>query len=87
MGASVPGIVLLLSKDFLKLVGIAIAVAVPLAWHVMENWLADFAYRTQVGAGVLALAGLLALLIALLTVSFQAFKAAGTNPVKALRTE
>jgi putative ABC transport system permease protein len=87
MGASVPGIVLLLSKDFLKLVGIAIAVAVPLAWHVMENWLADFAYRTEVGAGVLALAGLLALLIALLTVSFQAFKAAGTNPVKALRTE
>jgi putative ABC transport system permease protein len=53
----------------------------------MENWLADFAYRTEVGVGVLALAGLLALLIALLTVSFQAFKAAGTNPVKALRTE
>jgi putative ABC transport system permease protein len=87
MGASVSGIVLLLAKDFVKLVGIAIVIAVPLAWYVMEGWLADFAYRTQVGAGVVVLAGLLALLIALLTVSFQAFKAAGTNPVKALRTE
>jgi putative ABC transport system permease protein len=79
--------VLLLSKDFVKLVGIAVVIAVPLAWYVMESWLADFAYRTQVGAGVMVLAGLLALLIALLTVSFQAFKAAGMNPVKALRTE
>jgi putative ABC transport system permease protein len=87
MGASVSGIVLLLSKDFVKLVGIAVVIAVPLAWYVMESWLADFAYRTQVGAGVMVLAGLLALLIALLTVSFQAFKAAGMNPVKALRTE
>ena len=87
LGASVSGIVLLLARDFVKLAGLGVAIAVPLAWYVMEGWLADFAYRTEVGAGVLALAGLLALLVALLTVSFQAFKAAGANPVKALRTE
>jgi putative ABC transport system permease protein len=87
LGAPVSGIMMLLAGDFVKLVGLGIAIAVPLAWYVMESWLADFAYRIEVGVGVLALAGLLALLIALLTVSFQAFKAAGTNPVKALRTE
>ena len=87
LGASVPDITKMLSKDFLKLVLIAIVVASPLAWWVMNKWLQDFAYRIQISWWVFAAAGAAALVIAMLTVSFQAIKAAIANPVKSLRTE
>ncbi len=81
------GIVELLSKDFMRLVLIAILVAIPLAWWGMQNWLESFAYRIEINWWVFAIAGLTAICIALLTVSFQAVKAAVANPVKSLRTE
>jgi putative ABC transport system permease protein len=87
LGASIPNILSLLSKDFLKLVLIAIVIASPIAWWVMNKWLQDFAYRTNIGWTVFALAALMAVCIALLTISFQAIKAAVANPVKSLRTE
>ncbi|HSU27962.1 MAG TPA: FtsX-like permease family protein [Chitinophagaceae bacterium] len=87
LGASVTGITSMLSKDFLKLVIIAILIALPLSWWVMNNWLSDFAYRVKMGWWIFAAAGAIALLIAMLTVSFQAIKAAIANPVKSLRTE
>ncbi|GAB3990923.1 ABC transporter permease [Spirosoma daeguense] len=87
LGASVGSIVTLLSKDFLKLVFIAIVIASPIAWYVMNQWLNDFAYKIDIEWWIFALAGLLAVGIALLTVSFQSVKAALTNPVKSLRSE
>jgi putative ABC transport system permease protein len=87
LGASVASIVELLSKDFLKLVIIAIVIATPLAWWAIHKWLEGFAYRTDIPWWIFAIAGLLALLIALVTVSFQAVKAAVANPVKSLRSE
>ncbi|GAB3990927.1 ABC transporter permease [Spirosoma daeguense] len=87
LGASVGSIVTLLSKDFLKLVFIAILIASPIAWYVMEKWLADFAYKIDIEWWVFALAGLLAIVIAFLTVSYQSIKAATVNPVKSLRSE
>ena len=87
LGASVGSIVTLLSKDFLKPVLVALVIASPLAWYAMNEWLADFAYKTDIGWGVFALAGLLAIGIALLTVSFQSVKAAVANPVHSLRSE
>ncbi|MGA0560355.1 ABC transporter permease [Larkinella sp. VNQ87] len=87
LGASVTSVVGLLSKDFLKLVGIAILVASPIAWYLMNRWLRDFAYKIELEWWVFALAGLLSVGIALLTVSFQSIKAALVNPVKSLRSE
>ncbi len=87
LGASVPSIVALLSKDFLKLVGIAFVIAVPVAYYAMSRWLQDFAYRIEIGPWVFLGAGALALLIALLTVSYQAVRAATANPTEALRSE
>ena len=87
LGASVPDITKMLSKDFLKLVLIAIVVASPLAWWVMNKWLQDFAYRIHISWWIFVVAGAAALIIAMLTVSFQAIKAAIANPVKSLRTE
>jgi len=87
LGANVAGIVQLLSKDFLKLVIIAFCLSVPLAWWGMNKWLQDFAYRVDISWWVFALAGLTALVIALITVSLQAIRAALANPVKSLRTE
>lgn len=87
LGASVSGITTMLSKDFVKLVGIASLIAFPLAWWAMNQWLQDFAYRVYISWWVFALAGFIALLIAVLTVSSQAVKAALTNPVKSLRAE
>ena len=87
LGASVGSIVALLSKDFLKLVLIAIVIASPIAWYAMNRWLQDFAYKIDIEWWVFALAGLLAVGIALLTVSFQSVKAALMNPVKSLRSE
>ena len=87
LGASVASIVTLLSKDFLKLVLIAIVIASPIAWYAMNEWLADFAYKIDIEWWVFALAGGLAVGIALLTVSFQSVKAALMNPVESLRSE
>ncbi len=87
LGASVVGIVSLLSKDFLLLVLVAFAVAAPVGWWAMHRWLEDFAYRTALSWWVFLLAGCLAIVTALLTVSVQAFKAATANPVDSLRNE
>jgi putative ABC transport system permease protein len=87
LGASVSNIVMLLSKDFIKLVLIAFLIASPVAWFVMNNWLSDFAYRINISAWIFIAAGLLAVIIGLATISFQAIKAAIANPVKSLRTE
>lgn len=87
LGASVTNIVLLLSKDFIKLVVVAFVIASPIAWFVMHNWLQDFAYRINIEWWVFAIAGILSVVIALATISYQAIKAAVANPVKSLRTE
>ena len=87
LGASVAGIVQLLSKDYMVLVTIAIVISVPIAWWAMHKWLQDFAYRIEIQWWMFVLAGIAAIAFALLTVSFQAIKAAIANPVKSLRTE
>jgi len=87
VGASVAQIILLLSKDFIKLVAIAIFIASPAAWWIANKWLQDFAYRINISGGIFFLAGILTIFIALATISFQAIKAAIANPVKSLRTE
>jgi putative ABC transport system permease protein len=87
LGASVSSIVTLLSKDFLKLVAIAVLIASPLAWLAMNKWLDSFAYRIHINWSVFVITTLLALLIALITISFQAIKAALANPVESLRSE
>ncbi|CCH52468.1 protein of unknown function DUF214 [Fibrisoma limi BUZ 3] len=87
LGASIANVVTLLSTDFLKLVFIAILIASPLAWYVMDQWMQHFQYRIGVEWWVFVAAGVLAILIALLTISFQSIKAALMNPVKSLRSE
>lgn len=87
LGASVSNILLLLSKDFVKLVLIASVIAFPLAWWVMNKWLQDFSYRIAISWWIFLAAGVLALFVALVTISFQAVKAALSNPVKSLRNE
>ncbi len=87
LGSSVKGIIFLLTKDFVKLIFISTLVAVPVGWWSMNKWLEDFAYRVNISWWIFLLAGLAALLIALITVSFQAVKAAIANPVKSLRSE
>ena len=87
LGASLPGIVRLLSKDFLRLVVVALVIAAPFAWYFMNRWLQDFAYRISIGWWVFIVAGSLAVIIAFLTIGFQAVKAGVANPVKSLRTE
>ena len=87
LGASMSGIVGMLSRDFIKLVIIAIVIASPLAWYAMNYWLQDFAYRINIQWWIIALAGTAAILIAFVTISFQSIKAALTNPVKSLRSE
>ncbi|MET0392794.1 MAG: ABC transporter permease [Chitinophagaceae bacterium] len=87
LGASITGIISMLSKDFLKLVLVSILLATPLAWWVMHRWLEDFAYKTPVHWWIFAVAGLAALTVAFITVSFQAIRAALANPVQSLRTE
>jgi putative ABC transport system permease protein len=87
LGATITGMIALLSKDFLRLVAIASIIAFPVAWWFMNQWLQDYAYRITIPWWVFAVAGLLAGVITMFTVSFQAVKAAITNPVKSLRTE
>ncbi len=87
LGASVGGIVVLLSRDFTKLIVIAFILATPFAWYMMDTWLQNFAYRIQLGVGIFLFAGVIALLIAWITVSYQSIKAAIVNPVKSLKNE
>ena len=87
LGASTQGIVLLLSKDFVKLVFISLLIASPIAWFVMQNWLQNFAYRINISWWIFAMAGMLAVIVAIVTISFQSIRAAMANPVKSLRTE
>ena len=87
LGANVANIVTMISKDFLKLILIASVIAFPGAWWAMHKWLQDFAYRVNISWWIFALAAVIAVLIALLTISFQSIKAAVANPVKSLRTE
>lgn len=87
LGASVSSIVVLISKDFVKLVLVAFIIACPLAWYIMHVWLQDFAYRTNISWWIFPAAGGLALIIALATISFQAIKAGNMNPVTSLRSE
>jgi len=87
LGASVQNVLLLVSKEFLLLVAIAFFISIPITWWVMYAWLEDFAYRINISVWVFAIAGIGVILIAFLTVSFQAIKAAIANPVKSLRTE
>ena len=87
LGASTQALATLLSRDFLQLVGISCLISFPLAWWAMNKWLQGFAYRIEIHWTVFVFSGMLAMLIAVSTVSFQAIKAAIANPVKSLRTE
>jgi putative ABC transport system permease protein len=87
LGADVSTLVSMLTKDFIKLVVIAILIASPIAWLLMNKWLQGFAYRINIEWWILALAGFIALCIAFITISFQSIKAAIANPVKILRSE
>jgi putative ABC transport system permease protein len=87
LGASALGILGLISRDFLKLVLVAILIASPLAYYVMQQWLQDFAYRIELQGGRFVVAGAFALLLAFLTLSLQSIKATQANPVQSLRSE
>ena len=87
LGATVNNIIMMLSKDFLVLIIIAALIAFPFAWWAMYKWLEDFEYRVSVGWWIFVVSGMVAVLVALFTISFQAVKAALSNPVKSLRTE
>jgi len=87
LGASVSSVLILVSAEFLVLVGLAFLISVPVTWWAMSRWLREFAYRTPVSWWIFPLAGVAALVIAILTISFQAAKAATANPINALRSE
>jgi putative ABC transport system permease protein len=87
LGASIQQIWMLLSKDFILLVLISCLIASPIAFYFLKSWLMKYDYRINIGAGVFILSGLIALLITIITISFQSIKAAIANPVKSLRTE
>jgi len=87
LGASVPHIVSLLSKDFIALIAIAFVVVTPIVWWVMHNWLEHFAFRTAISWWAFPLCGIGMMLVALVTLSYQTIRAASANPVKSLRTE
>ena len=87
MGASINQIVGLMSSEFIKLIIIAFFISVPLAWYAMHKWLDGFAYKISIDIMVFVYAGIVALIVALLTVSFESFRAASTNPVTSLRSE
>jgi putative ABC transport system permease protein len=87
LGANVSQIMFLLSKDFLRLVLVAVVIAMPVAWYFMSRWLEDFAYRTDINPLIFVAAALTAILVALLTVSYLSYKAAQANPIKSLRSE
>ncbi len=86
LGASVGNIVYLFSKEFVILIAIAFVIATPIAWYYMHQWLQDYAYRIHISWWLFATGGLIAIIIALVTISFQTIKAAMANPVKSLRS-
>lgn len=87
LGASIEGVVLKFSKDFLTLILIALMIAVPIAWLMMNSWLSQFAYRIELTWWIFALAGIVAILLSMLTISVQAVRSAFENPVKNLRSD
>jgi putative ABC transport system permease protein len=87
LGASITSVLILVSKEFLVLVGLAFLIAIPLTWWGMHQWLLEFAYRTPLSWWIFPLAGIAALVIAIITISFQAVRAATTNPIDSLRNE
>jgi len=87
LGATVTNIVALISKDFIKLIALAVLISTPFAWWAMHKWLQSFAYRIEINWWIFALTGVLAIIIALITIGFQAIKAALANPVESLRAE
>jgi putative ABC transport system permease protein len=87
LGATVSHLVTMLTTGLLKLVVLSMLIAIPIGWLVMDKWLQDFAYRINISWWILLAAGIIAMLIALITVSFQAIKAAVSNPVESLRSE
>ena len=86
-GAKIAEVVAMLNKDFVKWIAIAFIIACPIGWYVMDKWLQSFAYKTTLSWWIFALAGVIALVIALITVSWQSWKTATRNPVEALRYE
>lgn len=87
MGATVPHLINMLSKDFLLLVLISFVIGIPASFFLINKWLTSFAYRTEIGIGVFALAGFVSIVIAWLTVSIESFKAANSDPVKSLKND
>ena len=87
LGASVEGIVLLFSKEYVKLIGIGFLIAAPAAWYVMNQWLNDFAYKIDIGPSIFVAGLLITFLIAIFTVGYRSFKAAVANPARSLRSE
>jgi putative ABC transport system permease protein len=87
LGSSVRGIVILLSKDFIKLILVAIVIAIPLCWWAMNKWLQGFAYRITIGPVVFIEAGTIALMVAMATIAWKSVKAAIGNPIQSLRNE
>jgi putative ABC transport system permease protein len=87
LGATINNLAIMLSRDYLKLILLAFIIAVPVGWYILNNWLTDFAYRTNISWWMFGGAGLLVLAVAMVTVSFQVIKAAIANPVKSLRAE
>ena len=87
LGASLQSIVYLFSKEFIILIGVAFAIAAPLTWYFLHQWLQNFQYRVSVNGWVFLLGGVASMIVALVTVSFKAIRAAKTNPVKTLRSE
>jgi len=87
LGANIANIIMLVARNFLLLVGVAILIAVPLAWYAGNKWLQDFAYRININGWIFMMTSLIAMVIALVSVSSQAIKAAIANPVKSLRSE
>jgi putative ABC transport system permease protein len=87
LGASVPGIVVLLSREFGKLIIVSFVIALPLAWYGVRWWLTSYSYKTEIGVWIYVSAGMIITVIAIITTSFQSIKAAIANPVKSLRSE
>ncbi|WP_373399376.1 hypothetical protein V8V91_06505 [Algoriphagus halophilus] len=87
MGASLMSVLTLVSKDFVALIMVSIIIAVPIAWYFANNWLQSYAYQTDLSWWIFAGSGVLLIVISLITVGYQAFKAASANPVNSLRSE
>jgi putative ABC transport system permease protein len=87
LGATIGQVTSLLSQEFIKLIGIAVLIAAPVAWWAMNKWLQDFTYRIAINGWVFIIAGLIVVIIAMVTISFQAIKAAVANPIQSLRSE